>query len=174
MNYKVIPTLTFTQAVQQALSNIFSFKGRSRRSEFWWFTLTFCVFNVALSFIYKPLVSLAAASIISICINALMIPISVRRLHDRNHCGILPILVWLIDAANNLYLIFKGYVEQLSSVNGAEKASAQLITDPVVMGLSACSVILGVIMLVLFCKDGKKEPNRYGPSPKYVIDDAEL
>ncbi|HIZ05846.1 MAG TPA: DUF805 domain-containing protein [Candidatus Phocaeicola gallistercoris] len=34
--FKVIPSLTFVEALKLALNKTLLFKGRSRRSEYWW------------------------------------------------------------------------------------------------------------------------------------------
>lgn len=44
---------------------------------------------------------------------------------------------------------------------------------PILLGLLA-SFILEILILVFLCLDGNPEPNRYGDSPKYVIEDSAL
>lgn len=167
-NYQELPQVSFGQAVKQGFRKILSFKGRSRRSEFWWFILALYLIVMVLSFAYDLLLPVLASTIVGICISALYIPAMARRLHDRNHCAALPILQWLLNGAFNLYLIFSGYIEELQSVNFSEKTIERLVSDPIVISLSIGSVVVSFVLLVLLCLDGKKEPNRYGPSPKYI------
>lgn len=39
MSGTVVPRLTFGQAIKEAFSKYATLKGRSRRSEYWWFSL---------------------------------------------------------------------------------------------------------------------------------------
>ena len=39
MSGTVVPRLTFGQAIKEAFSKNATFQGRSRRSEYWWFSL---------------------------------------------------------------------------------------------------------------------------------------
>lgn len=42
-NIATTPSLSFKEALCKAWSNLTNFKGRSRRSEFWWFMLVFYI-----------------------------------------------------------------------------------------------------------------------------------
>jgi uncharacterized membrane protein YhaH (DUF805 family) len=79
--------MNFGQAVRSALNQYVGFKGRARRSEYWWFTLfTLLVEVVALIFD-----AVAGTSFIAIIVElALLLPslaVSVRRLHDTDRSG---------------------------------------------------------------------------------------
>jgi hypothetical protein len=45
-NNNALPPISFVEATKKGFSNLFNFKGRARRSEYWWYVLT-----VALIFI---------------------------------------------------------------------------------------------------------------------------
>ena len=68
-------SLGFSDAINASTSRIFQFKGRSRRSEFWWTQLLVLVVSCVLT----PFVG----SILEL----LMIPLTFRRLHDSGHSG---------------------------------------------------------------------------------------
>lgn len=166
--YKALPSLDAKTAVKQALNQLFNFKGRARRSEFFWFVLAFLICNMALGLIYNSLMPILPATIVGIAMNIFVIPITARRLHDRNHSALLPILLFLIDAAFDIYMVVSGYIDDLQSVNGVDSAVERIMTDPVIIGLSLGAFITGVSLLVLILLDSDKQENRYGPSPKYI------
>lgn len=41
------PKLSFTEAVRQVFNKYVTFKGRARRSEYWWFILFYCLVLIA-------------------------------------------------------------------------------------------------------------------------------
>ena len=169
-NYQTLPQPSFWEATKKGFANILSFRGRSRRSEFWWFALSFWVCSFLLSLTYQPFVSTEVTSIVSNSISFLIIPIMVRRMHDRGLWGILPFLAWIFSAAIDFYLLFAGYIDKLTSVNVSPKVVEEMISDPVVILLYLGSFVVSITLLVFLCLDGKKEPNRFGPSPKYVAE----
>ena len=78
-NMKALPQLGFVEAVKLASSRILDFKGRSRRSEFWWWMLIVMIANwVITSFVSNLLVS----SIIATIIMFFGLAVTVRRLQD--------------------------------------------------------------------------------------------
>lgn len=48
-NYFATPKLGFGEAVKRVLSNVINFKGRARRSEYWWYMLAVCIAQIILS-----------------------------------------------------------------------------------------------------------------------------
>lgn len=69
------------------LKNYANFRGRARRSEFWYF----CVFNAVISAVFSIIAGITEISMIpSIYSLAVLIPglaVSVRRMHDVNKSG---------------------------------------------------------------------------------------
>jgi len=81
----------FVEAVKSAFSRIFDFKGRSSRSEYWWFYL----FTVIVAFVLGILMGAGGDSIVGMLgmllyglfILAILIPslsLSFRRMHDKD------------------------------------------------------------------------------------------
>jgi uncharacterized membrane protein YhaH (DUF805 family) len=114
----------------------FDFSGRSRRKEYWMFTL-FAVIVVALTFPLMFMGSVSAAQagngggpllwigslVLGIFVLASVIPslaVQVRRFHDQDRSGLL------------------GFIPYVG----------------------------GIIVLVFMCLEGTRGPNRYGPDPK--------
>ena len=169
---KAKPQLTLTEALKEAMGKLTVMGGRSRRSEYWWCALVLGLGSYFLGFI--PILG----TIISLAVLLVMIPLSVRRLHDTGHSG------WWYGAAMLLGCAFTGaltikilpIIEKYGESN-VEKLGKKLVeaySDPLVLGLMLASMVMGLVLLVFFCKDSKPEPNKWGPSPKYGTDEEEI
>ena len=142
-------------AVAAALQNVFQFKGRASRSEFWWFIL-FVNFVLAFIFFVNGVLPFGAlpSLIIILTLAISVIPISVRRLHDVGRTG------W------HLFWIFQPYVTLL--IAGAMTT----ILIPIVERLPVFNYLLIIafpfgplVLLYWFCKRGEKFTNDYGDDP---------
>lgn len=100
--------MNFTEAVTTAFQNYFNFKSRSRRSEYWYFSLFLLLLGIATALVDQLVFSTEMADIgplNGIASLATLIPsfaVSVRRLHDIERSGwflllvIIPIIGWII------------------------------------------------------------------------------
>jgi len=79
--------MNFGQAVQSVLAQYAVFRGRARRSEYWWFAL----FNFIVSLVASLVDRAIGAPILQIIVGlALLVPslaVGVRRLHDIDRSG---------------------------------------------------------------------------------------
>jgi uncharacterized membrane protein YhaH (DUF805 family) len=96
------PMMGFIEAVKTCLKKYCDFKGRARRSEYWWFVLAnFCA-SIVLSFLGNLINFPWLTTILSL---ALLIPslgLTARRLHDIGKSGH---LLWLTLICGIGYLI---------------------------------------------------------------------
>ena len=162
-NYVATPQLGFMDAVKICLKKYFDFKGRARRSEYWWFMLAIYIVNAVINGgLYSVLGGLMAKK-------QALINEGVRIAFDGGDISaieaqdptttiwILGILMFIISIA----LI----IPQLS-------ATARRLHDVGKSGhlqwLYLLCGIGGPICLILCIPDGKPESNQYGESPKYV------
>lgn len=157
-----------------------TFSGRARRSEYWWFMLAQYILNAALGIIMMisvvAIVMVKATSgsiedmspldfylmnpgmwlILLVCL-ALLIPnlaVTVRRLHDIGRSGwwlLVPMLVCPLLLAGSIVLAI--YNKDLWFFIPV----AYLIT-----------LAVSIIMIIWMATNGKKETNKWGPSPKYI------
>ena len=106
MKEEKIPMMSFGEAVATCWKKYFCFKGRARRSEYWWFSL-FCVIPYALlsMLVLADEDGIAAPVLILLWSVVIFIPslaAQVRRLHDRGKSGwivileFIPYLGWLV------------------------------------------------------------------------------
>ena len=149
------PQLGFMEAVKICLTKKYCcFKGRARRSEFWWFVLAQQIVSTVVgtiaSFAYlathsikdylnDPLGLLTSPGFIvsEVVMLALLLPylgVCVRRLHDTNHSG-----WWMLVLLS--------------------------IVIPIVGALAM--VAFTIVFIVWACQDSDRGENAYGRSPKY-------
>ena len=172
------PMPSMVEATKTCLRKYAVFSGRARRSEYWWFMLAQYLIAMALSFlmmivmIVQLYIGLSNGSITEetgfmfmfknpvfwiYCLYslALIIPnlsVMVRRLHDIGKSGwylLLPFLSPLLVGGAVVLAIFNHDLWFFMIV-------AYVIT-----------LAIMIIMLVWMATNGKKETNKWGPSPKY-------
>ena len=77
-----VKSVSFIDAIKLAFTHYADFKGRSRRSEYWWFTL----FNIIVSGVISAILP-DLAWIWSLVVLVPGLAIAVRRLHDAGKSG---------------------------------------------------------------------------------------
>jgi len=175
------PMMNPIESVTACLKKFFNFKGRARRSEFWWFALSLVVLNVLSSFL--GLISPAVSLVLSICVIVLYIPqlaVLTRRLHDGGHSGwwvVMQIVCMLCYMGCYAYLLGPNIdsFTNASSTDDVMAMSQQLVesiqASPALATVMMCgafgSLILFIITLIFALQDSKWDANKYGPSPKY-------
>jgi uncharacterized membrane protein YhaH (DUF805 family) len=170
--------LEFTEALCHAFRNIFNFKGRARRSEYWWtavgmYLITIVVYIVAAIiaisaagfsvFSDKPALPFGGviAAYVVIFIWAiieiiLMFGLIFRRLHDTGHSGWLIGISYILMALCVLFMVVAG---SMGLVLGIICAIA--------------AFILGIYIFFLTIFDSDVEENKYGISQKYTLEEDE-
>ena len=114
MNNELIPTpmMSFGESVKTCFQKYVTFKGRARRSEYWWF----CLLNLIVSIVTFVLdyqmdtinieVGLGALSgLYTLIVFLPGLAVSVRRLHDTGHSGWLYLLI-IIPILGSLFLLY--------------------------------------------------------------------
>ena len=152
------------------------FSGRSRRMEYWMWTLFQMLLYAAVLVVMMvvaggamasgdPTAALAAGGAAMVVMGlyfllqlAFIIPsiaVAVRRLHDTNRSG-----WWLLAPVVPYVLLFVGIGTAASSPDNM--ASAGILA--LVGGLAVLA--LAIMLLVFMLLDGTRGPNKYGPDPK--------
>lgn len=163
------------------LKRYFDFAGRSRRKEFWMWVLGVVIVTIVLSLI-DTMLGLGGRSAVDTTVTpdglnysasawtsggwltnlfalAILIPnlaVGVRRLHDTGRSG------WWIVLPMPFYLV--GLVAAVMAMFGGAGAMAGLFG--VVMFAMPLGFLCALVLLVFFCLEGTRGPNRYGPDPK--------
>ena len=105
-----IRPLSFEEAIRHAASHVTEFRGRARRSEFWWTKLLILLVSIFLTPVIGQLLNLAT------------IPLTFRRLHDGGHSGwwwglklLLGLGFWAIAVFALVCVVTKHYDERINS-----------------------------------------------------------
>ena len=155
--YVATPQLGFMDAVKRCFKKYFDFNGRARRSEFWWFYLATYVIN---GILYVP-INILMSKKNQLIHDALTGKISMAQADSQDPTTLL-IIFCIIMGIVSLALL----IPMLS-------ATARRLHDVGKSGhLQWLYLLCGIgvpICLILCIPDGKPEPNKYGESPKYVL-----
>lgn len=146
------------------------FNGRARRKEYWYFTLFYLLFLIALSFIlyvatwsitYSADLALWVACMgILIWSLACVIPsfaVAVRRLHDTGRRG------WTM-----LYVIVPSVISSITSPFAYVSTLALWLN----ILASIITIIAGIALVVFYCQDGEDGENQWGADPKEPLEEA--
>lgn len=175
------PMMDPVTAVKTCFKKYFDFKGRARRSEFWWFMLFVLIVQSVLSFIGMVIPGIGYVSmIVSLALLIPQLSVLCRRLHDTSHGS-----WWVVLLA----LLIAGYYGSIGAMLGSNFSSMANISNPDEMiammeavsdaiqaspGLATAALCCGIAVFILSCVlfiftvlDSKWDANKYGPSPKY-------
>ncbi|MGM9701806.1 MAG: DUF805 domain-containing protein [Prevotella sp.] len=169
----MIPTLGFAEACRQASGRLFDFRGRSRRSEFWWASLALFLVSAGLSLLQMLLDAVAVMVVVFLCsivLNIMGLALSFRRLHDTGRSGwwmggyMLAYLLGLVVLS--IVMICSGF----DSAAGYKGGELSCVSGLLMAFFSwfALSLIYGLVMLYFLCQDSEQGENKFGASPKYV------
>lgn len=172
------PMMDPIAAVKTCFKKYFDFKGRARRSEFWWFMLFVVI--VSSVFNYCGLLVPALSFVGLLCSLVFVIPqfaAMTRRLHDTGRSGwwvLLCAICYLVVLGSLFYMIwpFAGQLlEETDSFAQAEMMAGAFQSNPkagtVFLVGSLATTVLGIIVFIFTVLDSKWGTNKYGPSPKY-------
>lgn len=140
MNAK--PTMGFVEAIKTCYAKYFNFNGRARRSEFWWFYLFASIFSSIPVYIVSMMHTAAMQEAQAV---------------DSNY-----LTFYIIAAIISLFLFSIPLIAAMARRLHDVGKSGWLILCFLLCGIG------GLIPLIMCIPDGKPEPNKFGPSPKYV------
>ena len=188
---QALPMMGFWESVRICFRKYFDFKGRARRSEYWWyflFSVVACLIwalfgtlllalpiGMAVQHVFGNETAGLATMIIILCIPLLFLvlpsfSVQVRRLHDTGRSGWWVVASVILEiAASALPFILFGwdasgfdFTEEFS--RSFELSTAAGVAD---VALSIATNALSIILIVFSVFDSHKTENKYGPSPKY-------
>lgn len=178
---RTTPSLSAGDAVKLAAGRLLDFKGRSRRSEFWWWMALILLSQVAIGWLLGT--NERASGIVNILIMACGLSITVRRLQDTGNHALWVYISYAIGIAITLYTAFGGMGDFVAEYNQIVDAYGKNIPTKVIdhlvddyasviatYGLMMIAWLISSLVVIIMCLlDGKPYTNKYGPSPKYVV-----
>jgi len=166
---------SFPAAVKSAFTRMFDFSGRSRRSEYWWFTLftvfiAFAAGVIDVLFYRGPMLSFGYL-VVSVIIFFPGVSVLTRRLHDTGRSGWLGAPYWAY-ALYDIAILLSPYVN-MDIFETIIPSSDNALVAAIMMAAAFVVIIWMIIVFIMTVSDSQSKPNRYGPSPKYgVIEDT--
>lgn len=175
--------MSFGQAIKTCFKKYCVFKGRARRSEYWYWTLFVILLSVGIE-VLQGLLSLPAlfgkgsvgtlttfvnvfSGVISAATLLPSLGVTVRRLHDTSHSGWWLLALYVLEIAF-LVLILGGMDSSIITGDVPDLDFSSMNTTQIAL-LCLVGVFGFVLMIVLFiwyCIDSKPGTNKYGPNPK--------
>ncbi|MCY1590287.1 DUF805 domain-containing protein [Staphylococcus pettenkoferi] len=180
-------TVGFGQAFKNFWKNYANFKGRARRSEYWWMMLWNFIFSLpaivlmAIGYMFMivgaisdpndPDLALLAIGLIILFIAgiygliyflATVVPnlsLMVRRFHDAGRGTTLPIILYIIA------WVMSFFIQIYSSYFGQEEVGLDTLIVIFVGGI--INLAIAIYTIVIACLDSKRGRNPYGESKKY-------
>jgi uncharacterized membrane protein YhaH (DUF805 family) len=97
--------MDFWQAVRRGFTNYANFSGRAIRSEFWFWTLFYCLAGTAASIVDRAIALPFASVLVTLAALVPTLSLSVRRLHDLDRAGWW-LLLFFVPAANFVLVVW--------------------------------------------------------------------
>ena len=175
--------MSFGKAVATCFSKLFTFNGRARRSEYWYFSLFLIILQAVVMAggeVFDTLLSFGQSQGADVSIKFagsyvqqifewvlcfMLLSVTVRRLHDIDCNGWFVLLLYVLPV-----IIIKIEATALYSANFGLDSS--VVSPDVIAGalkshliiIFFVSIVL-IASLIIFCKPGTEGPNSYGADP---------
>lgn len=107
------------------------------------------------------------AAIISFILQLVIVPVTIRRMHDGGHSGIWVVAAVLLNVAANVYGFMNGFAS-LGDLSPEEVMS--VISNPAFIGLTLASMVVQTVIFIFAVMEGDKGENQYGASTKYIVE----
>ena len=176
----------FFEAVKTCLKKSFVFKGRARRSEFWWWTLFSTVFGFIVSLPAEKisednvlLMVLYTLGLLALCVylGIANFAVATRRLHDIGRSG------WWYGATLIFGVVWTVWmvVKMFGIIGGMNPAHVDVESDAFAFTLLkemwavalipyVIYIAYSILLLVWYCKDSQPGANKYGENPKGITE----
>lgn len=176
----------FFEAVKTCLKKSFVFKGRARRSEFWWWTLFSTVFSFTASLPAEEisednvlLMVLYTLGALALCVylGIANFAVATRRLHDIGRSGwwygatLIFGVVWTVWMVVKMFCIIGGMNPAHVDVE-SDAFAFTLLKEmwAVVLIPFVIYIAYSILLLVWYCKDSQPGANKYGENPKGITE----
>lgn len=164
--------MNITDALKSVFMKYATFKGRARRSEYWYFILASIIISIVIGIIglFMPAVGSILNMVFSLGILLPSLAVLTRRLHDVGKSGWY--VVWpYVLLTITLGCIFAGIgMDNLAmAATRPEAIDANQMNIPLLMvglGFYLVTLIYGIYLLILTCRDSQLGTNQYGENPK--------
>lgn len=172
------PMMDPIEAVKKCLKKFFDFKGRARRSEYWWFVLFTIIVSSVFSFLsgFLPVLAIIGM-VVGMVLFIPQLAALTRRLHDTGRSGwwiLLLAICWLVVYGAFAIILAPYYNELMTEGDNmklvgilADAFQSSPKTAMVMLCGSLGTILLFLITFVFSILDSHWGSNKYGDSPKY-------
>lgn len=168
VQYRQLPMPSITEAFKTCFFKKYAnFHGRARRSEYWWFYLVYYVISILASILIFCFVDFKDYFDFSAYSNAYDIQESMEMfkksfLYNPGW--------WLCIVISLVFLLpcLAAAVRRLHDIGRSGTMLLYFLLGLIPLLGAIFILVYGIIVLIWMCTDGRKEPNKWGPSPKYV------
>ena len=189
------PRMSMGEAIKACISKYATFSGRSRRSEYWWFSLFLLIISIVLlapigvcvalidSGTINPDAGAWSVVVVIAGILALLsglfllfsiipsISVQVRRLHDVGRSGWWVFWMFAISLVAAVVPLFVLGFDKAVDMNDfsiiSNSFSASLVSGLIVLVANIANWAMGIAVFIFSLFDSQRGANKYGPSPKY-------
>ena len=179
---KALPQLDFVSAIKLAAGRLTEFKGRSRRSEFWWWMAVVMVVQIAINYFLGSYPNAAFA--VDVLIMCCALSVTARRLQDAGYNAIWVFLSFILGIVMQIFPSVTKVGDFLAEYNMIIERHGVRISDSQLDALidqygsplmwyfvvMVAFCITSLVVVILCMLDSKPMTNKYGPSPKYVVE----
>jgi len=166
--YRKLPMPSIMEAFKTCfIKKYANFHGRARRSEYWWFYLAYYIISLLAVVIMFCFIDFKEYLEFSINSSAYDVDESVEMLKKiflYNPGYWLSIIISLGFFIPNMAVT----VRRLHDIGKSGTLLLYFLFGLIPLLGAIFVLVYGIILLVWMCTDGHKEPNKWGPSPKYI------
>ena len=162
------PSMTFGEALKTCFKKYATFSGRARRSEFWWFS----VLNWLLSSASYAVVWWKMAKIDEIQGQVAEVMFDEEKMAaltaQADSFDTTFYLLMAIIGVIGLLLLLPSLAVAVRRLHDTGKSGWLLLA----MIIPIVNIVIGIMLLIYYLKDSDRNPNKFGPSPKYITREA--
>ena len=159
------PSMSFGEALKTCFKKYATFKGRARRSEFWWFSVLGWLLSIAsYAVVFWKMAKLdevqAQVSEVMFDEEKLQALTAQAESYDSTFY-----LLMAIIGVIGLLLLLPSLAVAVRRLHDTGKSGWLLLA----MIIPIVNIVIGIMLLIYYLKDSDRGTNKYGPSPKYVV-----
>ena len=156
-----LPMVEFIPAIRLAFRNYFTFSGRSRRSEYWWFFLLTQIVSIIGNI---PIVGWIIGIIGGLAVIIPGISITTRRLHDIGRSGWWQLGYWVVTIV--VWIVLIGAFAAGFAVLEDERPWFAGLLFLLTTAASVGAIALIIVWVIWLVRKGDSGPNKYGSDPR--------
>lgn len=163
-NFVATPQMSFGESVKTCFKKYVDFSGRARRSEYWWFALLNYILYIAMYALTSWKLGVKAA-VEAQAYEAVFDDTKMKELMAQaESCDAIFFPCAIILGILLLALLLPSLAALTRRIHDKGKSGwlVFLLIIPFV------NFVMGIVFFIWTILDGDKEPNKYGPSPKYI------